>query len=418
MSPVTVDSNGWQAADLGAIVAAFGHALHASGVPVTPERSTRFGTAIALAEPRTTTDLYWLGRITLLTGRDQIDTYDAVFSRIFRGVVSLGDAGQPDAQASPANTAPGGDVDERGAGATGESTSRPRATGATPSKPSDDDSAGDDVSVLAAMSVDERLGDREFSSCTEEELQLLAKLVAELPLIPPMRKGRRRQVKHSGERFDVRRTLRRAHRTAGDPVRLIRRDRKERPRRIVLISDISGSMEPYARVYLHLLRGAVQALGAEAFVFATRLTRITRMLAEHQPDVAYRNASAAAPDWSGGTRIGEALMTFIDEYGRRGMARGAVIVIVSDGWEVADPALVGVAMERLQRLAHHIIWVNPRKAASDYAPLVGGMAAALPFVDTFISGHSYRALQDVMDAVRHAGDSSLSFNPQIRRVAS
>jgi uncharacterized protein with von Willebrand factor type A (vWA) domain len=196
--------------------------------------------------------------------------------------------------------------------------------------------------------------------------------------------------------------MRRAHRTAGDPVELVMRTRTEQPRRVVLLADVSGSMEPYARVYLHLLRGAVQALHAEAFVFATRLTRLTRQLAQHHPDVAYRSARQSAPDWSGGTRIGRTLMEFLDTYGRRGTARGAVIVIVSDGWETDDPAMLGEAMRRLSRLAHHVIWVNPRKAAPEYRPLVGGMQAALPYVDTFVSGHSLRALDEVMSAIRSA----------------
>jgi uncharacterized protein with von Willebrand factor type A (vWA) domain len=161
-------------------------------------------------------------------------------------------------------------------------------------------------------------------------------------------------------------------------------------------------MEPYARIYLHLMRGAVQALGSEAFVFATELTRLTRSLGHTQPDVSYRRAAEAAPDWSGGTRIGRALQAFVDGYGRRGMARGAVVVIVSDGWEIEDPQLVERAMKQLHRLAFHVIWVNPRKAADGYAPLVGGMAAALPSVDTFVSGHSLRALEEVMSAVHRA----------------
>jgi uncharacterized protein with von Willebrand factor type A (vWA) domain len=182
----------------------------------------------------------------------------------------------------------------------------------------------------------------------------------------------------------------------------VHRRRTSRPRRVVLIADVSGSMEPYARVYLHLMRGAVRALRSEAFVFATRLTRLTRQLADTHPDVAYRKAANAAPDWSGGTRIGAALQAFVDDYGRRGMARGAVVVIVSDGWEIDDPSRVAKAMEQLSRLAFHIIWVNPRKAARDYRPLVGGMAAAMPYVDTFVSGHSLRALGEVMEAIRDA----------------
>jgi uncharacterized protein with von Willebrand factor type A (vWA) domain len=165
-------------------------------------------------------------------------------------------------------------------------------------------------------------------------------------------------------------------------------------------------MEPYSRIYLHLMLGAVRALHAEAFVFATRLTRLTKFLAIGDPDAAYRRVAQNTPDWFGGTRIGKTLLEFIRDHGQRGIARGAVIVIVSDGWETDDPAILGQAMQRLSRLAHHIIWVNPRKAAASYEPLVGGMAAALPFVDTFVSGHSLRALQEVMDAIRNAQNRS------------
>lgn len=200
----------------------------------------------------------------------------------------------------------------------------------------------------------------------------------------------------------MRATVRGSLRSGGDPVDVVVRRKRDRPRRLVLIADVSGSMEPYARVYLHLMLGAVRALRAEAFVFATRLTRLTRLLASGKPDQAYRKVAQHTPDWSGGTRIGNALDVFIREHGRRGVARGAVIVVVSDGWEVGDPELVALSMCRLSMLAHHIIWVNPRKAAPGYEPLVGGMAAALPFVDTFVSGHSYRTLQDVMRAIHEA----------------
>ena len=176
----------------------------------------------------------------------------------------------------------------------------------------------------------------------------------------------------------MRRTLRRAHRTGGDPVRREYRRRRLRPRRIVLIADVSGSMEAYARVYLNLLQGAVRGAGAEAFVMATRLTRLSRALAAGHPDAALARAAQAAPDWSGGTRIGAALKTFLDVYGRRGLARGAVVVIVSDGWERADPALLGEQMARLARLAHRVIWVNPRSAAEDYQPLAGGWPPRCP----------------------------------------
>jgi uncharacterized protein with von Willebrand factor type A (vWA) domain len=185
-----------------------------------------------------------------------------------------------------------------------------------------------------------------------------------------------------------------------------RRTRRTRPRRLVLLCDISGSMEPYARAYLHLLTSAVASgAPAEAFVFATRLTRLTRALGGRNPEAAIQRAVAAAPDWSSGTRIGEALREFNDRYGRRGMARGAVVVILSDGWERADPALVGREMERLRRLAHRIVWVNPRAGAAGFSPGTGGMAAALPHCDAMVSGHSLEAMYEVAEAIA-ADDSS------------
>ena len=159
-------------------------------------------------------------------------------------------------------------------------------------------------------------------------------------------------------------------------------------------------MESYGRAYIYLLHGAVRALGAEAFVFATELHRLTRPLTLQRPVQALAAAMAAAPDWSGGTRIGAALQTFNDQYARRGVARGAVVVIVSDGWEGGEPALLGREMERLSRLAHRIVWVNPRKQRPEYQPLAGGMAMALPWVDEFVSGHSVTALDEVVAAIR------------------
>ncbi len=277
-----------------------------------------------------------------------------------------------------------------------------QGTSATPGAVSDDSDSGS-AAALAAVSDVERLNDREFSTLTAEELALLQRLVEQLPLVPPFVAA----VEHAGidppERSMCARPC--GDRIArGDPVHLLRRRRTTKPRRIVLIADVSGSMEPYARIYLHLLRGAVRAIDAEAFVFATHLTRLTGQLSSMDTEQAYAKAAAAANDWSGGTRIGVSLKTFIDRYGRRGLARGAVVVIVSDGWESDRPEFLSEAMTQLSRLAHHIIWVNPRKAAESFEPLTGGMAAALPHVDTFLSGHSLRALNDVMAAIAAAGD--------------
>ena len=381
------------------IAAAFGHALHAAGVPVTPERSARFATAALLAQPATVDEVYWLGRVTLLSAVEQVEAYDRVFHQVFRGIVDLADFRGDTNAPPPAHAAPSGERRPGQPNRQGESPNGPRGTSATPGDQAEGE-GDDDASVLAAMSADERLGERSFADLTPDELALIADLVARLPLVPPLRRARRSRRHPAGRDLDVRATLRRAHRTGGDPVRLVHRKRTQRPRRVVLIADVSGSMEPYARVYLHLMRGAVRALGSEAFVFATRLTRLTRPLRLTHPDLAYRKAVASAPDWSGGTRIGQAIIDFTETWGRRGLARGAVIVIVSDGWETGDAEQLGVAMQRLHRLAHRVIWVNPRKAATGYEPLVGGMAAALPFVDRFVSGHSLRAIEEVLEAIR------------------
>lgn len=389
-------------ADLAALVAAFGERLHAAGVPVTPERMARFAEAVLLASPHTTREAYWLGRVTLLTGQFQIPVYDRVFDEYFRGYVDLIESSDAPAP-QPASPLDAGESAPRDTRAQQSGASHSPITSATPGLDARGDSEAEEMSMLAAASPSERLASRDFSECSPEELALLRRLVEQLPLTPPSRRGRRLRRDARGTRLDVRTTLRKAYRTGGDPVRRAYRRHAERPRRVVLIADVSGSMEPYARVYLHLMRGAVRALGSEAFVFATRLTRLTRQLTTGGPDYAYAKVAETTPDWAGGTRIGTALTRFLDEHGRRGVARGAIVVIVSDGWEIGDPDEVGEAMRRLGRLAHHVIWVNPRSAAAEFQPLAGGMAAALPHVDTFLSGHSVRALEELLVAIREAG---------------
>ena len=214
---------------------------------------------------------------------------------------------------------------------------------------------------LAVASDEERLAHKSFDALEPYELAQLYRLMSRLKLATPLRSTRRYERGRHGQHIDMRRTLRRSLRTGGDPIRLARRRRRVVRRRLVMLCDISGSMEPYARAYLQFLTCAAgSGPNAEAFVFATRLTRLTRALASRHPERAIQRAAAAAPDWSSGTRIGDALKAFNDRHGRRGMARGAVVVILSDGWERGDPMLVGREMERLARLAHRIVWVNPR----------------------------------------------------------
>lgn len=387
-------------ADLAAIAAAFGQRLHAAGVPVTPERSARFAEAVALVGPTRLRELYWTGLVTLVSGPAQQETYDRVFAEVFRGVIDLPQLASELTPPPPPQAQLSGPEEPGPARSSGPSSAESLSTAVTGSTGEADQDAAE--SALAAVSTEERLAERDFSGCTPEELAAIMALVARLPMVPPRRVARRRRRHRSGRHLDVRATLRAAYRTGGDPVRPVRRQRTDRPRRVVLIADVSGSMEPYSRVYLHLMRSAVRALHAETFVFATRLTRLTRVLAQGSPDTAYHAVARAAPDWSGGTRIGQAITAFLDEHGRRGVARGAVVVIVSDGWEIEDPATLGLAMQRLARLAYHVIWVNPRAARTGFEPLTGGMSAALPYVDTFVSGHSVRALDEVLAAITAA----------------
>jgi uncharacterized protein with von Willebrand factor type A (vWA) domain len=198
----------------------------------------------------------------------------------------------------------------------------------------------------------------------------------------------------------VRRTVRRALRAGGEPVSRAFREPARRPRRLVLLCDVSGSMEPYARALVRFLHAAVVGgVKVEAFALGTRLTRITRELSSRDPDAAIAAAARRVLDWSGGTRLGDGLRAFNDQWGVPGMARGSVVVILSDGWDRGDPAVLSEQMARLHRIAHRVVWVNPLKATPGYAPLAQGMAAALPYVDEFVEGHSLASLETLAKVV-------------------
>jgi uncharacterized protein with von Willebrand factor type A (vWA) domain len=386
-------------ADLADVVARFGQLLHRAGVPVTPERAARLASAMTLSFPTGTSELYWMARVTLLGDHSQIGIFDRIFASVFGGLVDPA-AFRGQSSGTPA--------------ASGRATPLPpdpaaavrRSERPGPSVLADEDGREVDASgtapphsLAATFSPDERLRQKDFAAMTPDELALVRDLAGRFAFATPPRSSRRRQRSPKGPDLDVRAVLRHARRSAGEPVTSVRRRRRQRPRRLVLICDISGSMEPYTRAYLELLMSGVAGASAEAFVFATRLTRLTRALRGVTPSVALDRAARAAPDWAGGTRIGEALKTFNDEHGQRGVARGAVVVVLSDGWDCGDAQVLGREMARLARLASRIVWVNPRKAAPAFQPLAGGMAAALPHTDAFVSGHSLAALDEVLAAI-------------------
>ena len=402
--------------DLPPLAGAFTRRLHEAGVPVTPARSVAFADALSLVRPISRRRLYWTCRAVFVTDPLQVKAFDTVFSEVF-GARDADAAFEPeDLQLVTTAAEERPMVDHKTA--PGDPASRDFGESASAAPPSERDGEdGAEVEVPLAMASDEeRLATRSFDGLEPHELAQLYRLMSRIRLATPLRRTRRYEKARRGRRVDMRRTLRTSLRTAGDPIRLAHRRRRIVPRRLVMLCDISGSMEPYARAYLQFLTcAAASGPNAETFVFATRLTRLTRALASRNPERAIQRAAAAAPDWSSGTRIGDALKAFNDRHGRRGMARGAVVVILSDGWERGDPMLVGREMERLARLAYRIVWVNPRVSASAFSVRAGGMVAALPYCDALVSGHSFEALAEVVEAIGasvwEGADGATAFAP-------
>jgi uncharacterized protein len=375
---------------------ALGRALRAAGLPVTPARAATFVSAARLLDVADRNALYWAARLSFVTARDQLPAFEAVFAAVVDGTTDPADGTRGDPTAPrPPRAAPRPDGADR--------IASPRPGGGAADADGEPGSAAPrTITIGVAASEVERLADVRLEELDDAELAVVARLLRRLAPAPPPRRARRSTASRRGEHLDVRATLRRSRRTGGDPVERLHRRRRERPRPLVALLDVSGSMAPYARAYLLLLEGAARGARAETFVFATRLTRVTRALREGRAGTAIERAGAAAPDWAGGTRLGEALRAFNDRHGRRGMARDAVVVVLSDGWERGDPALVGRELQRLSRLAYRIVWVNPRVAAPGFAPVTGGMGAALPHIDELVSGHSVAALDAVVDAIgRH-----------------
>jgi uncharacterized protein with von Willebrand factor type A (vWA) domain len=323
--------------------------------------------------------VYWAGRLTLCGGPDDLDRYDAAFAAWFGGE-------RPRAGRAAANQPPRTAV------------SAPLEPG-----PPGDDEAGESADLAVRASGDEVLRHRDVAALTPAERDHLRRLFALLVPAAPMRPARRRQPSARGAVHPAR-TVRRALRDGGEVSRLLHRRARPRPRRVVLLVDVSGSMGPYADALLRYAHAAVRARpsSTEVFTLGTRLTRVTRELKLRDADRALAASGSAIPDWSGGTRLGEVLKAFLDRWGQRGTARGAVVVICSDGWERGGAELLGEQMRRLHRLAHTVVWVNPHKGREGYEPLAGGMQAALPSIDVFVAGHSMAAFEELTGVIHRA----------------
>jgi uncharacterized protein len=365
-------------ADGTSIPVAFVRFLRAEGLDVPVGSTVTFVQALDAIGVADRDRVYWAGRATLVTRPESIELYDRVFRAFW---LRHGFEGRDDAPVDEITLALDDDSDSSDV-------------------PSSDD--GDDgETITVRYSATEILKQKDFSAYSAAELAEARRLMAALRIVGSPRRSRRRvPSRRRRGRPDLRRTVRAALRAGGEPVQRSFTESGERPRRLVLLLDVSGSMEPYARALIRFVHAAVSGrTKVEAFALGTRLTRITRELSTHDPDAAIARAAVAVSDWSGGTRLGDGLRQFNDEWGQRGMARGAIVVILSDGWDRGEPEVMAEQMARLSRVAFRVVWVNPLKASAGYAPLAQGMAAALPYIDEFVEGHSIESLETLAAVV-------------------
>jgi uncharacterized protein with von Willebrand factor type A (vWA) domain len=358
-----------------AVLLGFARTLRHAGVAATPDRVQAMLAAVEALGAGSSAAVYWAGRLTLCGEPDDLPIYDAAFAAYFGGATAVRGLPLPVHPVLPRVSAP----------------FAPRRPGADPT-----DGLPPEVLAVAGSPV-EVLRHRDLAALSTVERDEVRRLLALLAPGAAPRRSRRRQAARRG-RVDVRRTVRQALRHGGELGRLARHRRRTRPRRLVLLLDVSGSMTPYADALLRFGHAAVRRRPTltEVFTVGTRLTRVTRALRHRDPDAALRAAGAAIPDWRGGTRLADSLRAFLDRWGQRGTARGAVVVVCSDGWERGDPAALAGQLDRLSRLAYRLVWVNPHRGKAGYQPLAAGMAAALPYLDEFVAGHSLAALEELV----------------------
>ncbi len=354
-------------------VVTFGRVLREVGLEVGPGRVADALRGIAAVDLTRQEDVYFALRQTLVSRHDELDLFDRAFNAWFLRAPVL----------PPLRAAESPQAQQK----IGESLSD--AAGGEP-----DDEQGDPLELGA--SGHELLREKDFAEMTPDEYRRVRRLIAAIARHRPLRASRRRRSDPRGDRLDMRRLIRHSLRTGGDPVDRPYRARKHVARKLVVLCDVSGSMDAYARALVLFLHAAVgSGPGVEAFAFGTRLSRLTGELGTRDPEAALEKCTEAVTDWGSGTRIGASLKEFNDLYGRRALSRGAIVVIVSDGWERQDPELVGREMARLARAAYAVVWVNPLKGNPEYQPLAGGMRAALPYIDRFLSGHNLRSLEEL-----------------------
>jgi uncharacterized protein with von Willebrand factor type A (vWA) domain len=376
-------------AELVELLVGFSATVRAAGIPVTPDRTAAFLAAVAQIGVDDRAGVYWAGRSTLCGNQDHLRPYDLAFEAWF-GLQTVRH-GRTNPYQRPQATAMASLTDLPSGGSEVEE---------------------EQETVRAAASETEVLRHRDVGDLDDAARDQVRRLLASLVVGQPLRRATRRRKAHHGE-LDVRRTLREELRRGGEPGPLRYKRSGRRPRRVVWLVDVSGSMAPYADVLLRLahthvrtaadgVRGARGRARVEVFTIGTRLTRVTAAMQHRDVEAALRAAGEQVPDWSGGTRLGEVLRAFADRWGQRGVARGAVVVVCSDGWERGDTRLLAEQVERLHRLAHRLVWVNPHRGKVGYEPVQAGIAAVLPHVDDFVAGHSVASYAELMEVLAGA----------------
>lgn len=359
------------------VLVAFVQDLRAAGLRIGTGEVLQFCRAVTHVNPASSLDLFYAGRAVLVHRQADLDSYATVFRAFFH----------PDEWDQP----------------TPEVIQKQRALSASESRDAGGQDESDHDLAGAEGSQVEVLRTKRFDVCSPAELAHIARLLSRVDLTPPPRPGRRTRPANVPGRLDLRRTIRAALRNNGEAADRAWRERRTRPRPLVFILDISGSMAVYSRALLQLAyfsaSQGTKSGRVEVFCFATRLTRVTAAMQRRRPDAALAAAATQVLDWGGGTRIGDAMRSFLEGWGRAGAARGAVVVICSDGLDCGDPQVLGTQMTRLARLAHKVVWVNPLKADVRYQPFARGMAAALPHIDSFVTGHDLASLEALANLI-------------------
>jgi uncharacterized protein with von Willebrand factor type A (vWA) domain len=361
------------------IVVGFARTLRHAGVTAGPDRVQAMLAACSELNVLDVNQIYWAGRLTLCGDPADLPRYDAAFALYFAA---------------------------RTASNQRSSSTPPQVLRAAPfdtDNPGVDQPEQEQPTFSVQASRQELLRHKDITALSNTEREELQRLYA---LLKPRVSGRR-TLRHSPAhrgRIDLDRTVRQMLRRGGEASELSRKKHRTKPRRLVLLIDVSGSMAPYSDSLLRFAHAATRCAptGTETFTIGTRLTRVTRELRLRDPDAALAAAGRAVPDWSGGTRIGDVLKAFLDLWGQRGVARGAVVVLCSDGWERGDPAELGAQLARTARLAHKVVWVNPHKGRDGFAPATAGMIAALPHIDELVAGHSFAALEQLVGVISRA----------------